>query len=315
MSEELRNARPFLKWVGGKGQILDKIRLRYPRDFGKGTNKYAEPFVGGGAVLFDILNTYELDAVFAGDVNAELMNTYRVVRDEPENLLGRLLELQTRYHQLGEEGKKLVYYEERRNFNQRIVSGDTGLEKAALMIFLNKTCFNGLYRVNKDGLFNSPVGRHKKPLICDEEGIVAASNALRKAELVCGDYTMCESFVDKHTFVYFDPPYRPLKGAGGFAGYNSCIFDDSQQVRLAGFVRKLDRKGAGILLSNSDPKNTVPDDTFFEDLYSGFKIYTIDAVRSINRIGTGRGPVKELLITNMQSFIDWLSDGISGGSV
>lgn len=291
--------KPFLKWAGGKGQLLDNIRKIYPKDFGTKITKYAEPFVGGGAVLFDILANYELDSIFICDKNKELINTYITIRDNVEDLILLLEKYQTEYIPLDTENRKLYYYDKRNRFNElKCIKKDENIEKAAIFIFLNKTCFNGLYRVNKKGQFNVPMGSYKKPLICNAENLRAVSSALQNVNIICGDYKDSETFIDDNTFVYFDPPYRPLNKTSSFTSYTENMFDDIAQRELAEFVQKLDKKGAKIALSNSDPKNTDIDDNFFDDLYRNQNIKRIEATRMINSNANLRGKIKEILVTN-----------------
>ncbi len=292
--------KPILKWAGGKTQLLDEISNAYPEGFGTTIKRYVEPFVGGGAVLFDVLSKYELEEVYISDVNAELINMYLVVRDQPEELISLLTGYQTEYLALDNVGRKTYYYGKRDEFNNLIVSGEskTGIRSAALFIFLNRTCFNGLYRANRNGLFNVPMGDQANPLICNEENIRAVSAALATVTIVCGDYSESKSVIDQNTLVYLDPPYRPLKGRDSFISYTETEFDDSCQRALAGFIEEMDSRGAYIILSNSDPKNVDPEDDFFEDLYADYDVQRINAKRRINRNADHRGYITELLIKN-----------------
>ncbi|MDD7319448.1 MAG: DNA adenine methylase [Prevotellaceae bacterium] len=291
--------KPFLKWAGGKGQLLEEIANLYP--FEKfSITKYCEPFVGGGAVLFDILNKYYLDEIFISDINQELINTYIVIRDSVEKLIYLLATMQNEFIPLDKDRRKKYYLEKREQFNNLIISESNSvcIEKAALMIFLNKTCFNGLYRVNKKGLFNVPMGSYKKPLICDEANLRAISKMLTNVSINCGDYRESQNFIDENTFVYFDPPYRPISSTSNFTSYSENAFDDCEQKKLAEYVQELDKLGAKIILSNSDPKNSNPDDDFFDVLYSSFNIKRVEAKRMINSKANARGLIKELLISN-----------------
>ncbi|MBR1532938.1 MAG: DNA adenine methylase [Ruminococcus sp.] len=292
--------KPILKWAGGKTQLLDDIIHAYPVGFGETIKRYAEPFVGGGAVLLDILSKYSLDAVYISDVNAELINMYMVVRDQIDELITILSGYQTEYLSLDREGRKNYYYNKRDDFNNLIATGKSksGVKSAALFIFLNRTCFNGLYRANKNGFFNVPKGDQESPIICNEDNLRAVSAALAKVQIVCGDYTKSKSFIDANTLVYLDPPYRPLKGRDSFISYTENEFDDSCQRELAGFIEEIDAKGAYIILSNSDPKNVDPDDDFFDDLYADYDVKRINAKRKINRNADHRGYITELLIKN-----------------
>lgn len=295
-----KNPKPILKWAGGKTQLLAEISHAYPAEFGKTIRRYAEPFVGGGAVLFDVLSKYELDEVYISDINAELINMYIVIRDQPDQLIETLSKYQQEYLSLGTDARKEYYYARRDDFNQLIQRGEskTGVQSAALFIFLNRTCFNGLYRANKQGLFNVPQGNQANPLICNSDNIRAVSEALTGVQIVCGDYKQSRGFIDCHTLVYFDPPYRPLKGRDSFISYTETEFDDSCQRELAGFIEEMSALGASIILSNSDPKNVDPDDDFFDDLYADYDMQRIDAKRKINSIADNRGYIKELLIKN-----------------
>ena len=294
---EEKDVKPFLKWAGGKGQLLKEIQKYYP--FGDSNfTKYAEPLVGGGAVLFDVLSKYNLKEVYISDINAELINTYKVIRDDVESLIARLNELQSDFVPLDDEKRKEYYYDKRKTFNTLKSDNDFNTEQAALMIFLNKTCFNGLYRVNKKGQFNVPMGSYKNPLICDEKNLKAVSSKLQSVSIVCGDYRQSADFIDEHTFVYFDPPYRPLNQTSGFTAYTENAFEDKEQIELADFVKEIDKKGAKIVVSNSDPKNADESDDFFDEIYSSLTISRVNASRMINSNSKNRGKITELLISN-----------------
>lgn len=292
--------KPFVKWAGGKGQLLAEIRKSYPVGMGDTIKKYAEPFVGGGAVLFDLLSSYSFEKVYISDVNAELINTYRIVRDEAENLIELLLQYEKEYIPMDDSRRKSYYYTKRKRFNDLKTSnaGTLSLESAALFIFLNRTCYNGLYRVNRKGLFNVPVGSYKKPVICDAGNLMNISCALKNVEIVCDDYKKSFDFIDNTTFVYFDPPYRPLNPTSSFTSYSEDGFDDMAQRSLAEYVTLLTKVGAKVIVSNSDPKNQNPKDNFFEELYKNFNIKKIKASRNINSKSAARGKISELLICN-----------------
>ncbi|MGN0930562.1 MAG: DNA adenine methylase [Thermoguttaceae bacterium] len=294
-----KKVKPFLKWAGGKGQLLAEIEKYYPFEDGKIT-KYAEPFVGGGAVLFDILSKFDLEDAYISDINAELINTYRVIRDDIDELVAMLTVMQCEFVPMDTERRKVYYMARRERFNDLKISGNdsVNIEKAALLIFLNKTCFNGLFRVNKKGLFNVPMGSYKKPMICDEENLRAVSEKLQNVKIVCGDYRESADFIDENTFVYFDPPYRPITDTASFTAYTENQFDDEEQIELARFVDDMHQKGAKVVISNSDPKNSNTEDVFFDNIYSAYKIKRVEATRMISCNSEARGRIKELLISN-----------------
>jgi len=294
----LYEATPFIKWAGGKSQILNKIRAEYPAGLGKNLTKYAEPFVGGGAVLFDILNKFDLSEVYISDINRELIHTYICVRDNVNNLIELLLKLEQEYLRADDKNREKIYYSKRHQFNILKCEKNEDLELAALFIFLNKTCFNGLYRVNSTGGFNVPMGSYTNPKICDDDTLLEASEKLKKVNIICGDYKLSKDFIDETTFVYFDPPYRPLTKTSSFNSYDQNIFDDTSQKELAEFIGKICEKGAYAAISNSDPKNTDKNDDFFDKLYDKYKISRISAARMINSKGDKRGKISELLIVN-----------------
>lgn len=291
--------RPFIKWAGGKRQLLDEIRKYYP--FNDNTiYKYAEPFVGGGAVLFDILNNYNITEIYINDINKELINTYITLRDNSEDLISKLSTMQATFHPMNQEERSIYYYEKRALFNELKLSHDDNLviERAALFIFLNKTCFNGLFRVNSKGQFNVPIGKYKLPIICDEDNLREISNRLQNVTITHGDYRQSREFIDEHTFVYFDPPYRPLTPSSSFTSYTETGFDDASQIELANYFIELHHNGAKILLSNSDPKNTDETDDFFDRIFNKFNIERISATRMINSKASRRGSINEILVSN-----------------
>lgn len=288
--------KPFVKWAGGKSQLLDKIERFI--DCGRPLNKYAEPMVGGGALFFDVVGKFNFEQYYISDNNAELINAYKAIKYDHETVIEHLEDLQKIYLSMDENGRKYRYYTVRERFNKMELSEANSVEKAALFIFLNRTCFNGLYRVNRRGNFNVPMGSYKNPTICDSENIRAVAAALRNAEIVCGDFELSRSFIDRNTFVYFDPPYRPISDTSYFTSYGTEAFGDSEQIRLAKFICELNDTGAKIVLSNSDPKNTNADDNFFEELYGDFVIEKTEAARAINSKAENRGKINELIIHN-----------------
>lgn len=295
-------AKPFIKWVGGKSQLLEEIKERYPPKI----EKYCEPFVGGGAVLFDILSTKHPESILINDINKELINTYSQIKNNCDGMITQLSELQTIYKSHSLEENKAYFYEKRQRYNELKVNGNDAenLEKAALFIFLNKTCFNGLYRVNSKGLFNVPFNNAKNPLLCDEENLRACSEVLQNVEMRVGDYKECKDFIDSNTFVYIDPPYRPLSQTAAFTSYSENGFSDDEQKTLSIFIKEMiTEKHAKVLLSNSDPKNTDVNDNFFDNLYdkNHFQIKRVSAARMINSNAKKRGAINELLISNIAS--------------
>ena len=293
-----RIAKPFLKWAGGKTQLINDIERTLPTKIIKEKFTYIEPFVGSGAVLFWMLKNFPtLKKAVINDINSDLINTYKTIAEKPKELISILEILQNEFHSLesDEENKKLYYYQKRELYNLR---KQEQIAQSALFIFLNRTCFNGLYRVNSKNLFNVPMGSYKKPTICDTENILAVSEALKKVEILCGDFEQTLDFATKNTLFYFDPPYKPLSETSSFNSYTKDDFNDDEQIRLRNFCTKLDALNHSWILSNSDVKGKNKNDNFFDDLYSNFTIQRVEAKRSINANPEKRGFLKELLITN-----------------
>jgi len=291
-------ARPFIKWAGGKGQLLEQLDALLPNDFAQRENLvYVEPFAGGAAMLFHVLAKYpNIKRAVINDANSELVATYKAIKAKPEELIGRLSKLQEEYGKCAtEELRQDMYLKLRDKFNSR---KSDQLEMASLFVFLNKTCFNGLYRVNSKGEFNVPFGKAKNPTICDADNMRALNKALQKVTILSGDFEDVMKSVKGKAFVYFDPPYRPLTQSAAFTAYAKGGFNDEEQRRLAQFCRKLDRAGHQWILSNSDPHNIDHSDDFFEELYQGFNIKRVTASRAINSKGDRRGKVAELVIRN-----------------
>lgn len=288
--------KPFVKWAGGKSQIISEIRDKYPENI----KCYCEPFVGGGAVLLDILANYQPEKVLINDINKELIITYNQIKNNVDSLIHKLSALQNNFISADTEQRRNIFNENRSLYNSLKNNHNkyNELEIAALFIFLNKTCFNGLYRVNRNGDFNVPVGAYKNPLICDETTLRQNSLLLKNVKILCGDYSNCINYINNDTFVYIDPPYRPLTQTSSFTSYSSKVFDDKEQIRLAEFIDAISDKGAVVVASNSDPQNTDENDMFFDDLYKDYNIKRIPAKRMINSKGKGRGSINELLISN-----------------
>lgn len=291
-------AKPFLKWAGGKTQLINDIEKALPKDFQKKKYTYVEPFVGSGAVLFWMLNNFtNIKKAVINDINEDLINTYRTIASRPNELISVLQILQNEFHGLEgqDETKKEYFYKKRDQFNTR---REEQSGQAALFIFLNRTCFNGLYRVNKKNEYNVPMGRYNRPTICDEENILAVSKALQKVEILCGDYENTLNEATTNSFFYFDPPYKPLSNTSSFNSYAKDEFNDEEQIRLRNFCTKLEQLGHKWMLSNSDVKGKDPNDNFFDEIYSAFSISRVKARRSINANSEKRGKLNELLITN-----------------
>jgi DNA adenine methylase len=291
-------AKPFLKWAGGKTQLISEIEKSLPSEITNKKFTYIEPFVGSGAVLFWMLNNFpKLEKAVINDINEDLINTYITIAANPKELISILKQLQKEFHTLENkaEEKKEYYYQKRELYNRR-KEGQSG--QAALFIFLNRTCFNGLYRVNKNNSYNVPMGSYKKPTICDDKNILAVSNALRKVEILCGDYEKTLNEATTNSFFYFDPPYKPLSNTSSFNSYAKDEFNDEEQIRLRNFCSNLEMKNHKWMLSNSDVKGTDKNDNFFDEIYSEFSISRVKARRSINANPEKRGELNELLITN-----------------
>lgn len=292
--------KPFVKWAGGKSQLLEDIRLSFPSELGTSISRYCEPFVGGGAVLFDVLSSFDFKEVLINDINAELINVYQVVKSNVHELIKKLELYQDEFWPLDELGRREYYYQRRNEFNSITLSkkGKDKIKEASLFIFLNKTCFNGLYRVNKKGQFNVPIGSYKKPLISDKDNLLNISILLKDVTIRQGDYKECIDFAGKDSFFYLDPPYRPLSATSSFTSYSKYDFSDEEQVQLKLFIDEITKKGSKILLSNSDPKFANANDCFFDSLYREYEISRVIAKRMINCDGKSRGNVSELLISS-----------------
>lgn len=286
--------KPFVKWAGGKSQLLNEIRTKYPQKI----ERYCEPFVGGGAVLLDVLANFSPDEVVINDINSALVNTYQQVQQNVGSLISQLEVMQEEFWKADNEERKFIYTRNRERFNSLINNNNNSLDKAALFIFLNKTCFNGLYRVNRKGQFNVPIGSYKNPPICDAENLRNISVLLQNVQINCGEYKNCSDFIDSKTFVYIDPPYRPLTETASFTSYNENEFGDEQQIELGRFIDEITEKGAKVVASNSDPKNADDNDNFFDDLYAKYNIDRVSAKRMINSKASDRGNISELLIYN-----------------
>lgn len=299
-------AKPFLKWVGGKRQLLSQFFDYYPKEIRTHTiQNYVEPFLGGGAVFFELSHKYTIQNAYLSDLNKDLVLAYKVVQEKPTELLELLAKYQIKYNETELENRKELFLEIRKEYNleKSVIDyhnfADNWLFRTAKLIFLNRTCFNGLYRLNSKGEFNVPFGKYKKPKILNESNILAVSKVLQNAQIYYSDYSGTFDKIDENTFVYLDPPYRPINATSSFTTYTGFEFRDKEQLQLAEFFKKLDKeKNAKLMLSNSDPSNVNPEDNFFENAYQGYNIFKVSAGRFINSKGSKRGKIKELLITN-----------------
>ena len=295
-------AKPFLKWAGGKRQLLDEISSRFPDDF-EDHSTYVEPFVGGGAVLFHLLEKKDFENVHIFDINPELTLCYEMLKTSAPKVWSKLKSMVKKYPPHDSNERSEEYYSIRTSWNKGVskihsMSETKKINRVAQTIFLNKTCFNGLFRVNSKGEFNVPIGSYKNPSFPSEQDLLEVQSALADVIIHLGSFEQCEELIDQNTFLYFDPPYRPLSETSHFVSYSKDQFDDEDQKKLAQFVQDVDQKGAKFILSNSDPKNTIEDDNFFDDLYDGFSIDRVLCNRAINSKASKRGPVTELLIGN-----------------
>lgn len=304
----MKIVKPFVKWAGGKNSLIPQITKYYPFELKNGfIERYIEPFVGGGAVLIDILQKYEIKEAYAFDINIDLINCYNVIKNNVEELINELDKKEKNFIALNDEERQNYFYDIRAEYNSYKLNDKLDVKRASEFIFLNRTCFNGLYRVNKDGKFNVPCGKYKNPTICDSNNLRNLSELIKNVIFEYGDYRKSEKYVNNNTFVYFDPPYRPLSATSGFTSYTKEDFNDDNQKELANYFYKLDLKNAKLMLSNSNPKNVNKDDNFFENIYKGFVINEVSAKRMINSNAKGRGEISELLITNYEEQSEWES--------
>lgn len=298
-----KEAKPFLKWAGGKGQLISQLEEHLPKELKEHEFTYFEPFVGGGAMFFHMLQRFpNIKRVVINDINSYLITAYRVIKDSSIELIERLAELEKRYYALIEdEAKKSFFLEARTIFNENKLDD---IERTKYLIFLNRTCFNGLYRVNAKGKFNVPFGRYLHPTICNEEVLKADSLLLNQVEIMIlnGDYEQTLKYIgDGLNFFYFDPPYRPLDATSSFNSYAKEEFNDDEQIRLHDYCARLNQMpNIKWMLSNSDCSARNPEDTFFEKLYCDFNINRVQASRAINANPNKRGKLTELLIKNYE---------------
>jgi len=298
-------AKPFLKWAGGKGQLLEKFQSLYPTELkSKKIKTFYEPFLGSGAVFFDIAQNFNIESAYLYDINEELILTYKVIQKDVFKLIEFLYRYEKQYLKLNKEERKEFFYDQRTNYNLQRFNIDyskyseSWFSRAAQLIFLNRTCFNGLYRVNSKGEFNSPVGDYENPTICDEKNLIAVHQVLQIAEIKKADFKEVINDLKNHSFIYFDPPYRPISKSANFKSYSKEDFRDNEQIQLAELYKSLNNKGLNLMLSNSDPKNNNPNDNFFDEIYKDFNIYRVPARRMINSDASKRGNINEIVVTN-----------------
>ncbi|MCB4791585.1 MAG: DNA adenine methylase [Elusimicrobia bacterium] len=299
-------AKPFLKWAGGKSQLLDQFESFFPSEL-KNTkiSSYYEPFLGGGAVFLYLSQKFSIKNSYLFDINEEIVLAYKVIQKNVEDLIEFLFQYTRKYKKLSDSAQMKYFYAIREHYNQQMFEinfkkySDKWFSRAAQLIFMNKTCFNGLFRVNSQGKFNVPFGRYKNPKILDEDNLRKISKLLQSSEIMVSDFeTIKCRKVDSNTFVYYDPPYRPISKTASFTSYSKNDFNEKSQERLAQVFRELDKKEVKQMLSNSDPKNLDKNDNYFEHLYSGFNINRVKATRMINCNSEARGKINELIITN-----------------
>jgi len=291
-------AKPFLKWAGGKSRLIKDIEKSIPKEFKEIEFTYVEPFLGSGALLLWMLNNYpNIKRAIVNDINFDLINVYKVISSQPLELIIILELFQKEFYsfEFNIEERKSYYISKRKLFNSRTADNIT---QAAMFMFLNRTCFNGLYRVNKRNEFNVPLGSYIKPLICDKENILEVSKVLQTVEILCGDYTRTLKGINGKVLYYLDPPYKPLNKTSFFNTYANNIFDDDEQIRLRDFCIELSDMKYNWILSNSDVKIKDSENTFFDDLYDDFIISRVKAKRYINSNSKKRGDLNELLIIN-----------------
>jgi DNA adenine methylase len=276
---EARSPRPFVKWAGGKGQLLQQLKRCFPRYF----PTYYEPFLGGGAVFFHLVEDRPHFNAVLSDINKELINAYAIVKSNVEDLIKQLRCHAARYKLAPKE-----YY-----YHVRSEEPLDNVERAARLIFLNRTCYNGLYRVNKMGEFNVPFGRYKNPTICDEENLLAVSHVLRwsNAKLLAVDYIEATKDAKRGDFIYFDPPYQPVSVTANFTSYTDSGFSLNDQMQLGDRFKELSRRGCKVLLSNSNTEEV-------RKIYQGYHLQKVEALRAISCKADSRKGHTELIINN-----------------
>ncbi|MDD1724982.1 MAG: DNA adenine methylase [Methanospirillum sp.] len=296
---------PFFKWAGGKNQLIPDFEERFPVELRNGhLDRYVEPFIGGGAVFLYVVQHFPIKESIICDINEELILTYQVIKQDVDPLISLLSGYQEEYDGLDDSGRTSFFYRMRDEMNGERKGfdfsgyGTAWVKRAAQLLFLNRTCFNGLFRVNSKGAFNVPFGRYKNPRIVHPSNLLKVSSLLSHTTILLGDFSISREYINDQTFVYIDPPYRPLSKTSKFTSYSRDGFSEDDQVRLSRFFSELDTTGAKVMLSNSDPKNEDPDDHFFDDLYREFRMERVLAKRMINSVGDKRGEINEIIVMN-----------------
>lgn len=305
-NDNIISAKPFLKWAGGKKQLIPEIEKRLPEEVLESDEikYYFEPLIGAGAIFFYLMSNYHIKKAYISDINKELILTYNTIKKNPEELINQLKVLESEFIKLDTKKRKEYYLNIRKEFNTQLKTynfnkySDETITRASYTIFMNKTGFNGLFRLNKKGEFNVPVGRYKNPTICDEENILNVHEILKEVQIENKSYLESEKLITKDSLVYLDPPYRPLNKTANFTSYSENEFNDEQQLELGEYYKRISDKGAKAILSNSDPHNENPEDDFFDILYDDFKIERVKAKRNINSNAKKRGAINEIIVTN-----------------
>ena len=280
--------KPFLKWVGGKTKLLSEIEKNLPKNLIKKRFNYVEPFLGGGAVFFHLIQKFDIEKAYLNDLNNKLIDVYSDVRDKNTELIQKLKKLESDYY--GSSDKKMFFLKQREKFN----SSKKSVQKSALFIFLNKTGFNGMYRENSKGEYNIPFGQMKAPVICNRDLLEKTGKLLKDKEVIFSSKSF-EKVVadDKEVFYYLDPPYRPISKTSSFTDYTKSSFNDKTQLALKKYCDKIDKKGSFFMQSNS-----YSEDRFFQKLYHKRKINNLKVMRTISADGNKRNKVKEIIIRN-----------------
>lgn len=276
--------KPFIKWVGGKGKLISELEKYFPKEF----NRYYEPFVGGGALFFYLKQTKNISFSSINDINSKLITAFIQIQQNPEKLITLLKNIETEYKKLSLEDQEKFFYQKRELYNKE---NNDELTTAAYLIFLNKTCFNGMYRENSKGEYNIPFGDQKNATVCDEKNILAVSECLKNTDITNQSFEESINNCQKGDFIYFDPPYYPINTTSNFTSYSRSTFGSREQEKLKSVFTDLAQKGCFVMLSNSNTPYII-------DLYKDFNINYLYAARSINSKGDKRGKIKEVVVTN-----------------